>query len=372
VLKAGYWVMVTDCGTDAILGWAYGKTETADLVLKAMRMAVYRGNALPKVIQYDGGKANLSKDVSALMENMKVLGLKSQPYNGKSKYVERTIGLVEDMMHLLPNFVGKNITARSRDSRRNVDDLQQLIKDGNVPNFDAVMAQMKLVIETFNQVVPARLGIARLKAYLKGCTDPVSALQIVAMFWIKRSEMSVFRPSGLKFELGKNTYEYVVESERGVECLDFREMHLGKKFYVRYNPDNMGYVHLYDENDVHVAQANEKYLFSAIPHDGEMATKQKVWENRKVEIKDGLAKRKDLRLKQAELGNAEAGFENVFKEELNAAHEYLEQEGNDFYGNMQEMRYMEEVKEVEQMKAERKNVSLYKTDKAKFMEVVTD
>ena len=331
VVKAGYWVQVTDAATDCIIGYAFGQTETTDLVLKALRMALYRNKRLPNVVQYDGGKANLSSEVQDMLNSMNSIGLKAQPYNGKSKYVERVLGTVEQRYaRLMKNFVGGNITARSLNSRSNPDDIKQMLKNGETPTLEAVLEQMIMLVEVYNHSTIARLGMSPAKAYTKPYADEreMNELMSVVLFWVKRIQTYEYRPEGLRFEVNGERLEYVVETSRGVESKEWREKNLSERFYVRYNPEDRSRIHLYDKNDKHIGQANEKFAFSAVPTKGEMSVLKEVWSIRKDEIQESLAGAKQRRLEQAALGNAEAGFELVYKDEMAEAINYLERSGN--------------------------------------------
>lgn len=323
VIKVGYWVMVVDACTDCVIGYAFGKTETTDLVLRALRMAVERAEQLPEFLQYDNGKANLSCEVQDLITNMKAKGLRAQPYNGKSKYVERIIGKIEQtFMRLLPNFVGGNITTRSLSSKANVDLLKSLEKADLYKDECEVFQEMRLVIETYNHTKVARLGTSPWTAYSpkspKGTC--VNELMIVALFWVKKVNTYMYRQEGLRMEINGVKHEYVVEDhKRGVESMEFRASHLGERFYVRYNPDNLDRIHLYDADDRHVAMAREKYEFSAIPTEGEMSILKEVWQNRKDVITDSIEKHEKRKKAQFEAGHEEVSFEMVNKEAYNAA-----------------------------------------------------
>jgi hypothetical protein len=330
MVKAGYWVFVTDSHTDCIIGWAFGLSETAQLVLRALRMAVQRTMCLPKAIQYDGAKANLSSEVKEVIVGMNAIGLKAQPYNGKSKYIERTIGLLEDLMRSMPNFVGGNITARSLKSRANPDYLKRLLASGGVPDLGTCLDQMRLVIEVFNHKKTAKLGMTRAKAYALGTGESRRSndLSIVALFWVKRPQDYQYTAGGIAFELERKRYEYVVEDERGVESVGFRAKHLGERFWIRYNPDDLSVVHLYNKNDVHVAQANERYLFQALPTVGEAGRLRTNWDNRKNEVKDGLSAAKALREENERMGFREPNMQLMHKDAYNEAMAYLEDEVN--------------------------------------------
>lgn len=332
VAKVGYWVMVVDAATDCIIGYAFGKTETTNIVLKALRMAVSRANRLPDWLQYDGAKANLSSEVQDLIKGMEVKGLRAQPYNGKSKYVERIIGKVEQtFMRLMPNFVGGNITTKKQSSKGNIDFLNKQLKEDSYQNATTALEELRLIIETYNHTKVARLGMSPWRAYMKAEEQgrAINELMIVALFWVKNVGTNKYMQSGLTLTKNGVRREYVVETgTRGQESEEFRAKYLGCDFCVRYNPDDYTHIHLYDPvTDKYVAMAAEKYAFEAVPTEGQMGTQKQIWQGRKDAIDNSLKKYKARAATQMNLGNDAISFETVHKDAMNEAIAQMELDG---------------------------------------------
>ncbi len=323
---------MVDAATDCIIGYAFGKTETTELVLQALRMAVSKSKRLPDWLQYDGGKANLSSEVQDLIKGMETKGLRAQPYNGKSKYVERVIGKVEQtFMRLMSNFVGGNITTKRQSSKANVDFLLKQKKKDLYHNIPTVLDELRLLIETYNHSTMAKLGCSPWKAYNKAEEQgrAINDLMIVALFWVKNVGTNKYVQAGLKMTKNGVSREYVVETdERGVESEDFRAAHLGHNFVVRYNPDDYSVIHLYDPiTDKHIATAREKYAFAAIPTEGEMGVVKEIWNARKDAITGSLERYENRKKAQIEMGNDPLSFELVHKDAMNDAIAQSELEG---------------------------------------------
>lgn len=98
-------VAFMDLRSRVIVGWAIGKTESANLVRRALSDALYRARAVPQRLYLDNGRAFASKEITgqqATRHRFKhgeddvtglatLLGVKVEwatPYNGKAKPIE--------------------------------------------------------------------------------------------------------------------------------------------------------------------------------------------------------------------------------------------------------------------------------------------
>lgn len=329
LVKSWYLVLVVDAATDCIVGWACGATEDTQLVLRALRIAVQRSGHAPRYIQYDGGKANLSAEVAALQAGMGAIGIQAQPYNGKSKYVERVIGRLEGAyLRYLPTWVGGNITARSRDTRANPDHLAAMRKAANVSANDLLTA-VDAAINAYNHTAAPSKAAAPAALY---ATDhpqrrALGYLEQVALLWLRRPGLYAYSTEGLRMEVAKTRYFYEVESAPGIEDLAFRTEYLGDKFIVRYNPDDLSAINLYTPDDAWVATAVRKHEYAATPgewNEGEGAALLASLRQRKQYLDEGQQARRDIRTAMELIAAPELSFELVHKAALNTAAEAAE------------------------------------------------
>lgn len=102
-----------DVRSRVLLGWAVGKSETADLVRRALHQAITRSNAVPREALLDNGRAFASKEISGgapnryrfkvkeneLLGTLTLLGVGmiwATPGHGQSKPIERYWQLLTD------------------------------------------------------------------------------------------------------------------------------------------------------------------------------------------------------------------------------------------------------------------------------------
>lgn len=314
-------VIIADSYSDCVIGWACGSTETLELVLRALRMAIRKRGYGPAFTQFDNGGANKSRQVSELFDRMNVVGIPAQPYNGKSKYIERILGRIEQgMLRHMPNFYGGNITTRSLNSKANPDYTRKQLKSGTLPtDASALLDQLNLAIEVYNNTEVKARKATPIQLYdtPDERRKPIPYLQLVSLFWIKRPEAVRYNPGGIMIQVDKQRYEYEVQSKPGVVDAHFLAEYSGNSFIVRYDPDDLSAINLYDKEDHYIATATSKYEFAAVPTKGEGELLREALAQRKQKVAEGLQNAQIIRAEMEDAGLEEASFELVHKDALN-------------------------------------------------------
>lgn len=320
--KAWTIVVIADSYSDCMLGWAAGSTETQELVLRALRMAIRRRGNGPTFVQFDNGSAQTSRQVLELYERMNAHGIAAQPYNGKSKYIERILGRLEQgFLRHFGNFYGGNITARSLDSRANPDYVAQQLKNDALPvDATALLEQLQLAIEVYNntEIKKRKASPAQLYNTPDDRRRVIPYLDMVSLFWVKRPEAARYNPGGIMIQVDKVRHEYEVQTQPGLVDENFLKEHSGDSFVVRYDPDNLSTIALYDKADRYIASAQRKYEFAAVPTEGEGELLRRALEQRKAQVSEGIQASKEIREEMATAGLEEVSFQLVHKDTLYA------------------------------------------------------
>jgi len=255
-----YSVLVLDVYSDKIVGYSIGTTETATMVQAALRSAGRNTMNLPVQVQYDNGSANLSKEVQDLLPRLAKFNFPTAPYNGKSKPIENFIGRLERLnLRYFPNFKGGNITSHSLAIKANPDFLEVQRKNKTLPSKDGAIAQFELAIATHNKT-KGKDGLTPDERYKKEDKRrrKMDYLAMVDTYWVERKYKARYTKDGLTIEVDKQRHTYEVEERKGIEDMQFRMQWLGHRFTIKYDPDDLGQIHLYD-NDVWIAMAVTKY-----------------------------------------------------------------------------------------------------------------
>lgn len=142
-----------DCASRDILGWEIMPTENTQAIAAAFRNAVLRLGKMPKIVYLDNGRAFrgtyftgcqsfCESGISGIYENLGVIVKFTQPYNGRSKIIERFFKeFTESLAVLQPYYVGNCIGNQPAYLKRN-ERFHRMLKEGKeVPT-----------IEDFNEV----------------------------------------------------------------------------------------------------------------------------------------------------------------------------------------------------------------------------
>lgn len=257
-----YIVAVTDAHSRDVVGYSVGATETGALVQAALRDAVRRSGHAPAQLQYDNSSANKSAEAQSLFQKITKLAFPTAPYNGKSKIIEALYGHIEqDFLRHFPNFKGGNITAKSLASRANPDLIRELIAQKQVPTRAQALAQLRLAIETYRNTVVKMSGQTPREMYATPHPErkPLGYLTMITLLWVERTHMATYTKDGITIEVQGQRYTYEVEKSKGVEDLDWRIQHLGQRFKVMYDPDEVSSIALFTADWRYVATANRKW-----------------------------------------------------------------------------------------------------------------
>lgn len=317
-----YCIAVMDVCSDYIAGYKVVEgTETATVVQGALRMACRNTMMLPYQLQYDNSSANKSKEVQELFTRLARVQFPCRPYNGKAKPIENFIGRLEGhVLRHFDSFKGGNITSHNIDRKANPDKLKMMQKDGSLPTIDQAYAQLKLAIKVHNNTKNAD-GETPEQRYKKAHDQrrEMDYFTQVEAFWVERRHQVRYTKDGLTMQVDKKRYTYEVEEKRGIEDLAFRRQYLGDRFTIKYDPDDLEYINLY-QNDKWIATAREKWeapmaVVDMRPGDKEILIE--ALERRKEDIDWGLDELEVIRGNLEENGLGLVTFETVHKDALN-------------------------------------------------------
>lgn len=256
-----YAYVVVDAYSHAIIGAAVGQSETGVLVQAAYRDAVRRTGMMPYQIQYDNSSANKGSEAQQVFDKLAHLHFPTAPYNGKAKVIEAIWGRLEQYnLHHFANFKGGNITAKSLDARANPDALSSIFKTGELPSLAGAVAQFRLAIETMNNTISGNQSLTPAERYRTehDSRKPMDYLVGIEAFWVERKHKVRYTKDGVIIEVSGERYTYEVESERGIEDLAFRRKYLGDQFEVKYDPESLESIALY-QSGRYIATANRKF-----------------------------------------------------------------------------------------------------------------
>lgn len=239
---------VMDAFSEVFLGYHVSKTENSEAQYFAYKMALQMSQQRPYEIKYDnqGGHGKLT--TGNFLNKISKISLSTQPYNGKSKTIESAFGRFQmQFLKQLWFFTGQNITAKSIESKANIEFVMANVK--NLPTLKEAIAAYVECRNAWNAAAHHKTQISRISMYQASVNpelQPVSMFEIVDMFWIERPQPIMMSAYGLTFVESKVKYTYMVHDANGLPNIEWLRKNVDKKFVVKFDPSDMSMIYLYE------------------------------------------------------------------------------------------------------------------------------
>lgn len=241
---------VMDVYSECFLGYYISRTEDFEAQFFAFKMAIQTSKCKPYEIRFDNQGGHKKLESGSFLSTITRHGINTQPYNGKSKTIESAFGrfqagyLKEEWY-----FTGQNITAKKKESRANMEFILANLK--NLPTLERVKEVYLEKRMAWNNDPHPGTGIPRIEMYRTSTNSKaqeVDFLDMITMFGITTEKPSAYKSSGITIEVKKQKYEFEVLDENGKPDTDFMRRNIGRKFYVRYDLEDMSVVSLYEKD----------------------------------------------------------------------------------------------------------------------------
>lgn len=240
---------VMDVHSEVFLGYYISDTENYEAQYKAYRMAVETANCRPFEIVNDNQGGHKKLATAHFFERIARVSRPTAPYSPQSKTIESVFGRYQaQILHQDWRFTGQNITAKRRDSRPNLE-FTEANKEHlyTLPELKAEYAKCRL---EWNLGLHPETGRPRMEMYKESInpeTQPLTARDMVDLFWTTTEKSSTFTSSGITITVDKKKYTYEVYNSENMPDLAFRRNNTYRQFFVKYDPLNMTSVRLYIE-----------------------------------------------------------------------------------------------------------------------------
>lgn len=241
---------VIDVYSECFLGYHISPTEDFEAQFCAFKMAIQTSKCKPYEIRYDNQGGHKKLESGNFLAAITRHGINTAPYNGKSKTIESAFGRFQ-ASYLKEEwyFTGQNITAKRKESRANMEFILANLK--NLPTLEQVQEVYRKKRTEWNNAPHPATGIPRIEMYRTSANDKaqeVDFLDMITMFGIMTKDPSTYRSSGIQLVVKNTKYEYEVLGADGQPDNDFMRRNVGRKFYVRYDLEDMSVVSLYEKD----------------------------------------------------------------------------------------------------------------------------
>lgn len=244
---------VIDAYSEVLLGYYISDHENFEAQYNAYRMAIQVSGHKPFEIVHDnqGGHKRLEKDKDSKEEGFfdKICHIHrpTAPYSGQSKTIESIFGRFQSQeLHKDWRFTGMNITATKAESRPNLEFIEE--NKDQLFTLDELKAHYAEARRAWNAAPHPVTGIPRIEMYEKSEneeTDVVTVHDMVDIFWIWAKRPVTFTAQGIQITIGSLKKPYEVFSAPGEPDHEWRRKNTYRKFYVKYDPNDLRSIRLY-------------------------------------------------------------------------------------------------------------------------------
>jgi hypothetical protein len=241
---------VMDVSSEFLLGYHISDSEDFVAQYKAYRMALQTAGHKPYEIAYDNQGGHKKLETSDFLKNLAHLCIRTKPYNGKSKTIELAFGrFQQEFLKRDWFFTGQNITAKKQESKANMEFV--VANRSNLPSLDEIKKAYEKRRNEWNSAPHPKSEMSRRDTYYSTVNEQSPILQIgdmVELFWITRKEEVTYTADGLKFTEAKTDYKYLKYTEPLKPDFDFHFDNIGRKFVVRFDPEDMTMIWVYERD----------------------------------------------------------------------------------------------------------------------------
>lgn len=238
---------VMDSYSEVLLGFCISDKEDFKAQYAAYKMALQTSGYKPYQITFDNQGGHKKLENGDFLSKLAHLAIHTQPYNGKSKTIESAFNrLQSEYLKKDWFFSGQNITAKKAESKANMEYI--LANKENLPTKEEIIKRYTERRTEWNNSMTTT-GKTRMENYLTSSnpqTVKLGILDMVELFAVTRPREVSCTAAGISFREQNIRYDYMVVDGEGMPDLDWLEKNIGKSFVVKFDPDDMDQIFLYD------------------------------------------------------------------------------------------------------------------------------
>lgn len=240
---------VMDSFSEVFLGFHVSESENYEAQYHAYKMAVQTAQHRPYQIKFDNQGGHKKLEAGNFLNKLARISTTTQPYNGKSKTIESAFGrFQQQFLKRYWFFTGQNITAKRDESKANLEFIEA--NKQNLPSKKEVIQTYIQCREMWNQAEHPLHLQPRWTLYQNSVnpeTPKIELFDMVNLFWIERPEPITYNAYGLTFREKGHKYTYLVYNQQNMPDIEWHKRNIDKKFTVKFDPDDMTTVWLYEQ-----------------------------------------------------------------------------------------------------------------------------
>ena len=255
-----YLTAFMDALSGVIVGFHITDNPSSDATIYALRKAILK-YGIPTYIYVDNGREFLTHDVGGLGHRKKksteeftpppifarlgITMINAQVRNARAKVIERRfLDFKNHISRLFPTFTGGNVLEKP-------ERLKEVLKSGYVPSDHTLRETIGRLLDgyfneqPYNGPITEDNGKNRMDVYYEHLqTKRVASAEDLALMLMRSTRPQKVGRMGVHLNIGGYRIDYRDDDF----CLHYQ----GKQVYVRYDPENISEVRVYDEEDRYI------------------------------------------------------------------------------------------------------------------------
>lgn len=299
--------VIFDVYSEKILGWSFSESETHLDHFQALKTAVQTAGCRPYLLTYDQQSGHKMARMQELYSNIVAKeGGTHYPHKARQhgSPVEQLFNRLQQQ-HINRFWFsdGQSITVRRDGNKFNPDFIntnKHLLKTKEELN-----AAWETVVKEWNNSNHPKFNQSRNEVYVSHempKREELNIVDVLQYMWLNETKPITYRREGLTIHVGEQSHLFEVYNSDGSIDIEFRRKNVGRKFIVRYDPDNMDvFVQLMEKdaegNMVFVSNAEPKRMHENIPvlmEDGDKEQWYQDFQVREEEYERDLKAVRDL------------------------------------------------------------------------------
>lgn len=248
---------ILDAYSGIYVGWCITDNPSSDATLYALRKAIQRYGP-PKYFYVDNGREYLTIDIGGLghrararkveiklptpiLQRLGITMVNALPRNGRAKIIEREFRNFTFLSRLFDTYCGSSVTTKP-------EKLKKMLKAGRIPADSQLYQVVDDMIEgyfnlqPYNGKVVENRGKRKLDVYLEN-RPPVRKIapEDLALMLMRSTRAQKVGKNGVYVKVGGAKVYYSSD--------ELILQHAEEKVFVRYDPEDMGEVRVYNEQE---------------------------------------------------------------------------------------------------------------------------
>ncbi len=256
---------VVDAYSETLLGYSVGASENFEMQFAAFRMAIETAGHKPYEIVTDNQGGQRSEVAKRFFAAICRVNRPTAPYNGPSKSIESVFGRFQkQVLHADWRFTGGNISSKEA-WKINREFLEA--NKASLYTYEELLAAYAEARRTWNTMPHYETGIAHEEMYRASVneeTDPVTALDMIELFYLTTERPSLFTADGITIQYRGRKYTYEVLTADGRPDYAWRSENTGREFFVRFDPQTMDRALLYTRTPMGLRYETVAYPYLSI------------------------------------------------------------------------------------------------------------